>query len=93
MRKFTGSWLIEPMKASEAAAQNLPTGAHESGSDDDPVVGSWITFQQVVEPSIKPPWPLNNYIRGLTEELVREMLADLQLEFQRVSELRKHQRL
>ncbi|KAG0570303.1 hypothetical protein KC19_6G152700 [Ceratodon purpureus] len=90
MRKFSGSWKIEPMKASEAASQNLPTSAPEATEPgSDPIVGSWVTFQQVVEPSIKPPWPLSNYIRGITEKIVREMLADLQLECQRLSELRK----
>lgn len=93
MRKFTGSWKIEPMRASEAAASGTvaPTSTSSSATEDDhdPVVGSWVTFQQVVEPTIKPPWPLSNYIRGITEQIIREMLADLQRECQRLSELRK----
>ena len=90
MKKFHGSWKIEPMRASEAASLNVPNGtveASERGSD--PIVGSWVTFQQVVEPTIKPPWPLSNYIRGIAEKIVKEMLADLQRECQRLSELRK----
>jgi len=97
MRKFTGAWKIEPMRASEAAAvEALHTAmevgkASQTGSDDadDPIVGSWVTFEQVVEPTITPPWPLSNYIRGITEKIIREMLADLQRECQRLSELRK----
>lgn len=94
MRKFTGAWKIEPMTASEAAPDNLPTtaaaaeGSPAPGSDD-PIVGSWVTFQQVVEPSITPPWPLSSYIRGITEKIVRDMLADLQRECQRLAELQK----
>lgn len=90
MRKFTGSWQLEPMRASEAASQNVHTGVAEvTEAGSDPIVGTWVTFQQVVEPSIKPPWPLSNYIRNITEKIVREMLADLQRECQRLSELRK----
>lgn len=102
MRKFTGSWKIEPMKASEAetvealhtdtrVAKASQTGSGDSGgaADPDPIVGSWVTFEQVVEPTIKPPWPLSNYIRGITEKIIRDMLADLQRECQRMSELPK----
>jgi hypothetical protein len=90
MRKFSGSWTIEPMRASETV---IPAGTEavktEDESDPDPIVGSWVTFQQVVEPTVKPPWPLSDYIRGITEKIIREMLADLQRECQRLSELRK----
>ncbi|XP_024378238.1 uncharacterized protein [Physcomitrium patens] len=90
MKKFTGSWKIEPMRASEAASQNVSTSVGvETEPGSDPILGSWITFQQVVEPSIKPPWPLSNYIRGVSDKIVREMLADLQQECQRLTELRK----
>lgn len=92
MRKFSGSWTMEPMRASEAGippAGSEPVVKTDVDERDDPIVGSWVTFQQVVEPTVKPPWPLSDYIRSITEKIVREMLADLQRECQRLSELRK----
>jgi len=71
MKKFSGSWKIEPMLASE-----MSIGSRESNAP----VGSWVNFQQVLEPAIIPPWPLNGYVRGVTERIIREMLADLQRE-------------
>lgn len=86
MRKFSGSWKLEPMKASESRDH----GDTRATDQDDPVVGSWVHFQQIVEPAIKPPWPLNNYIRGIAEKIVREMLGDLQRECQRLSDVRNN---
>jgi len=88
MRKFSGSWKFEPMKASESG--DLGHGERRAPGHDDPVVGSWVSFQQVVEPAVKPPWPLNNYIRGIAEKIVREMLGDLQRECQRLSDVQNN---
>lgn len=88
MRKFSGSWKFEPMKASESG--DLGHGERRAPDHDDPVVGSWVSFQQVVEPAVKPPWPLNNYIRGIAEKIVREMLGDLQRECQRLSDVQNN---
>jgi hypothetical protein len=76
MKKFSGSWKIEPMLASE-----MSIGSWESNA----APGSWVNFQQVLEPVIVPPWPLNGYVRGVTERIIREMLADLQRECLRLS--------
>ncbi|XP_024366129.1 uncharacterized protein [Physcomitrium patens] len=78
MKKFSGSWKIEPMLASE-----LSIGSRENNATP----GSWVNFQQVLEPAIVPPWPLNGYVRGVTERIIREMLADLQLECLRLSQV------
>jgi hypothetical protein len=99
-RKFTGLWKIEPMKASEAetmealhtdtgVVKTSQTGSGRGTAADDPIVGSWVTFEQETDPTIKPPWPLSNYIRGIAEKVVRDMVADLQRECQRISELPK----
>jgi hypothetical protein len=100
MRKFTGLWKVEPMKASEAetmealhtdtgVVKTSQTGSGGGAADADPIVGSWVTFEQETDPTIKPPWPLSNYIRGIAEKVVRDMVADLQRECQRISELPK----
>lgn len=85
MKKFSGSWKIEPRLASENSI-----GAADSDRElpnSDVPSGSWVNFQQVVEPAIIPPWPLNGYIRGVTERIIREMLSDLQRECLRLSKL------
>lgn len=77
MKNFSGSWKIEPMLATE-----MSIGSRQSNA----VPGSWVSFQQVLEPAIVPPWPLNGYVRGVTERIIREMLADLQRECLRLSQ-------
>lgn len=78
MKKFSGSWKIEPMLASEMSLRSRESNAAAPGS--------WVNFQQVLEPAIIPPWPLNGYVRGVTERIIREMLADLQRECLRLSQ-------
>jgi hypothetical protein len=70
MRKFSGSWKIEPMLG-----------------EGEGTPGSWVNFQQLLEPAVIPPWPLNGYVRGVTERIIREMLADLQNECLRLSQV------
>lgn len=81
MKKFSGSWKIEPMLTSQMSS----TAARESNAAAAAAAGSWVNFQQVIEPAIIPPWPLNGYVRGVTERIIREMLADLQRECLRLS--------
>jgi len=85
MKKFSGSWKIEPRLASENSIGTADSNRELPNSDVPS--GSWVNFQQVVEPAIIPPWPLNGYIRGVTERIIREMLSDLQRECLRLSKL------
>lgn len=83
MKKFSGSWKIEPMLTSQMSSS---TASRESSATAAAAAaGSWVNFQQVIEPAIIPPWPLNGYVRGVTERIIREMLADLQRECLRLS--------
>ncbi|KAG0611324.1 hypothetical protein M758_7G132300 [Ceratodon purpureus] len=75
MKKFSGSWKIEPMA--------------DGAGERDGASGAWVNFQQVLEPAVIPPWPLNGYVRGVTERIIREMLADLQNECLRLSQVNK----
>ncbi|CAK9228015.1 unnamed protein product, partial [Sphagnum troendelagicum] len=79
MRKFSGSWKIDSMYASEQKSQ-----AADSESE---VVGAWVNFHQLLEPAILPPWPLSRYVRGVSERIIREMCSDLQHECLRLSQL------
>lgn len=91
MRKFSGSWKLEPMRASESDNKSAPNATVdiEDKTGTDAIIGSWVNFQQVIEPTVKPPWPLDKYVRGISEKIIREMLADLQLECLRLSEEKK----
>jgi len=79
MRKFSGSWKIESMYASEWNSQGVDS--------ESEVVGSWVNFHQLLEPAMVPPWPLSMYVRGVTERIIREMCSDLQIECLRLSQL------
>ena len=74
MKKFSGSWKIDAFTASCSNDSN-----NESLETEE--IWSLITFNQVVEPSIVPPWPLNAYVRGVTAKLVKEILGDLQVPY------------
>lgn len=91
MRKFSGSWKLEPLD--EIGPESLESCTQSQNQGEvlqmNGGLGSWVTFNQIVEPSIIPPWPLNGYVRGVTAKIVREILADLQLECTRLAELRK----
>ena len=82
MKKFSGSWKIDALTASCSNDNN-----NESRETEE--IWSLITFNQVVEPSIVPPWPLNGYVRGVTAKLVKEILGDLQGECLRIAQSRK----
>jgi hypothetical protein len=80
MKKFSGSWKIDAFSAS----------CGEDNYHEGQEVWSWVTFNQIVEPSIVPPWPLNGYVRGVTAKLVKEILGDLQHECIRIAQSKKN---
>lgn len=82
MRSFSGSWKIEPMLASEQDVEREDGASQVDGQNtgNDSVVGSWVIFHHILEPAIIPPWPLNGYVKGVTERIIREMCSDLQRE-------------
>lgn len=81
MKKFSGSWKIDAFNTSETSSNGILSATRESQQlEKNGQIGSWITFSQVVEPAIVPPWPLNGYVRGVTAKIVREILGDLQRE-------------
>ncbi|KAI5082746.1 hypothetical protein GOP47_0002489 [Adiantum capillus-veneris] len=90
MRKFSGSWKIEAFDPSEASSNGEKSDSKDNETPEKPAqVGSWITFNQVVEPAIVPPWPLNGYVRGVTAKIVREILGDLQRECIHLAEMKQ----
>lgn len=92
MRKFSGSWKLEPLQGPESDSKRQVTGTENSDVDktsDPTMIGTWVHFHQVLEPTLMPPWPLKGYLRSVTEKIIREMLGDLQRECLRLSERKK----
>lgn len=92
MKKFSGSWKIEELDRSRASSNgdaSAATSKDDEKAEKQAQVGSWITFSQLVEPAIVPPWPLNGYVRGVTAKIVREILGDLQRECIHLAEMKQ----
>eukprot|EP00250_Pteridium_aquilinum_P027712 c3555_g1_i1 orf=174-881(+) len=90
MKKFSGSWKIDGFDVSEASSNGVPSATKDNEHlGKEAQVGSWITFNQVIEPAVVPPWPLNGYVRGVTGKIVREILGDLQRECIRLAKLKQ----
>jgi hypothetical protein len=92
MRKFSGSWKLEPLQGPESDSKPQATGTENGEVDktsDPTMIGTWVHFHQVLEPTLVPPWPLKGYLRSVTEKIIREMLGDLQRECLRLSERKK----
>lgn len=89
MKKFSGSWKIDEFDVSEETSTGAPSATKESKlSEKHMQMGSWITFNQVVEPTFVPPWPLSGYVRRVTAKIVREILGDLQRECVRLAKIK-----
>lgn len=92
MRRFSGSWKLEPLQGADSDSKPQATGTENSDVDktsDPTMIGTWVHFHQVLEPTLMPPWPLKGYLRRVTEKVIREMLGDLQRECLRLSECKK----
>ncbi len=92
MRKFSGSWKLEPLQGADSDSKPQATGTENSDVDktsDPTMIGTRVHFHQVLEPTFIPPWPLKGYLRRVTEKVIREMLGDLQRECLRLSECKK----
>eukprot|EP00850_Spirogloea_muscicola_P021330 SM000245S08169 [mRNA] locus=s245:102638:105632:+ [translate_table: standard] len=65
---------------------DLPESTEAREQPPQPKVASVLTLSQVVQPSIIPPPPISWYIRGITADTTRTMLADLQAAARRIRE-------
>ncbi|KAL6655741.1 hypothetical protein ACP70R_006567 [Stipagrostis hirtigluma subsp. patula] len=80
MRKFEGCWRIEPLFVDKEAC--LPLDPHtleeyESCTDGRGRVGSAVTLDQLIEPSLLPPPPISWYLRGITSRTTEMLVNDL----------------
>ncbi|KAL3680228.1 hypothetical protein R1sor_023184 [Riccia sorocarpa] len=88
MKKFQGTWKVEPKYDDESGSSSLEKGENTNGehSSSSKLVGSWVNLQQIVQPALIPPWPLNNYVRGVCGQIIKDVCADLQQEALRLAE-------
>ncbi|BBN17142.1 hypothetical protein MPTK1_7g12310 [Marchantia polymorpha subsp. ruderalis] len=86
MKKFQGSWKIEPKYETETGSSASERG--EKSASTGRLIGSWVSLQQTVQPALIPPWPLSNYVRGVCGQIIKDVCADLQLEAIRLAELK-----
>ncbi|XP_006661122.1 uncharacterized protein LOC102713573 [Oryza brachyantha] len=83
MKKFEGCWKIEPLFVDKEVCHPLdPCTLEEYNSCTNGTgrVGSSITLDQLIEPSMLPPPPISWYLRGITtrttEMLVNDLIAE-----------------
>lgn len=89
MKKFEGSWRLEPLFVDqEACVISKPTTLeeYESCSHGKGRVASLIKLEQLVQPALVPPPPISWYVRGITARTTEMMVEDLQAEVKRIRE-------
>ncbi|KAL2608177.1 hypothetical protein R1flu_026750 [Riccia fluitans] len=60
MKKFQGSWKIEPKYDNESGSSSSENGENSDSENSKKLIGSWVNLQQMVQPALIPPWPLSN---------------------------------
>ncbi|XP_024318964.1 uncharacterized protein LOC100824540 isoform X2 [Brachypodium distachyon] len=93
MKKFEGSWKIEPLFVDKEACLPLdpPTlEEYDSCTVGRGRVGSVITLDQLIEPALLPPQPIAWYVRGITARTTEMLVNDLIAETGRLRGLAKN---
>ncbi|KAL2612866.1 hypothetical protein R1flu_024558 [Riccia fluitans] len=85
MKKFQGSWKIEPKYDNESGSSSSENGENSDSENSKKLIGSWVNLQQIVQPALIPPWPLSNYVRGISAQILKDVCADLQQEAMRLA--------
>ncbi|KAH1198183.1 hypothetical protein AAZX31_18G128500 [Glycine max] len=83
MKKFEGCWRVEPLFVDEAMCHPFKPVTKEdynACTRGKGRIGSKVSLEQILQPSIVPPPPLSWYLRGITarttEMLINDMLAE-----------------
>lgn len=95
MKKFVGSWKIDPIYEADADSSSSNSSGEEASSTSETgekgqsrLTGSWVTLQQVVQPALVPPWPLKGYVKGVCGQIIKDVCVDLQLEAIRLADIK-----
>jgi hypothetical protein len=88
MKKFSGSWKVEAFHGASSDAADLIQNGSSSSDIPDRSTGSWITFNQVVEPVVVP-WPLKGFVRDITMKMAQGILSDLKSECMQIAQSKR----
>lgn len=80
MKRFEGCWKVEPLFVDEHLCQpfnprtwdNYNTCTQGKGR-----VGSIVSLDQLIQPSLVPPPPISWYLRGITTRTTEMLISDL----------------
>ncbi|CAN0892985.1 hypothetical protein LINGRAHAP2_LOCUS17897 [Linum grandiflorum] len=89
MDRFEGSWKVEPLFVDEQICHPLKPktwGDYESCTGGRGRIGSVVSLEQLIQPSIVPPPPISWYLRGITSRTTEMIVNDLLAESARIRE-------
>ncbi|XP_078431150.1 uncharacterized protein LOC144702979 [Wolffia australiana] len=87
MKRFEGCWKVEPLFVDEdlcSPEQPRTLSEYEACSASRGRVGSLVTLEQLIQPTIVPPPPISWYLRGITTRTTEMLIDDLIAEAERL---------
>jgi hypothetical protein len=87
MERFEGSWKVEPLLVDAKSCFPLKpktVGDYMSCTNGRGRIGSRVSLEQIIQPSIIPPPPISWYLRGITARTTEMLITDLLAEAARL---------
>ncbi|XP_059633715.1 uncharacterized protein LOC132276343 [Cornus florida] len=87
MEKFEGCWKVEPLFVDENLCHPFrpkTTADYMSCTRGKGRMGSTVTLEQLIQPSLVPPPPISWYLRGITTRTTEMLINDLLAETSRI---------
>lgn len=87
MKRFEGCWRVEPLFVDEKTCfPYKPTtwADYNSYTGGKGRIGSKVSLDQLIQPSIVPPPPISWYLRGITAKTTEMLINDLLAEAARI---------
>lgn len=87
MKKFEGCWKVEPLFVDERTCLPFKPKTwteYNSCTGGKGRIGSKVTLEQLIQPSIVPPPPISWYLRGITSRTTEMLINDLVAEAARI---------
>ncbi|XP_010251230.1 PREDICTED: uncharacterized protein LOC104593182 [Nelumbo nucifera] len=87
MKRFEGCWTLQPLLVDEKSCfpfKPKTLAEYNSCTGGKGRVGSIVSLEQLVQPSLVPPPPISWYLRGITARTTEMLITDLQEEAARI---------